>query len=151
MLLDKLCQLDNAHAYTAAAISTNVMDLGPVTLNTTRDLGAGEPLYLSILITTTVAATGGASTTVFTLESDDNTSLSSATTHWTGQSIAKATLVAGYWYAKAVPLPAGDYQRYVGIRMTPTTNDWTSGAVSAWIHAGRFDTTVYASGVSNNV
>ena len=151
MLLDKLCQLDAAHAYTATAVSTNVIDLGPVTSNTLRDLGAGEPLYLSILITTTVAASGGASTTVFTLESDDNTSLSSATTHWTGPSIAKATLVAGYWYAKAIPLPAGDYQRYLGIRFTPTTNDWTAGAVSAWIHAGRFDTTVYASGVTNSV
>ena len=152
MLLDTLCQLDVAHAYTATAISTNVMDLYPNANNLTRDLGGGgEPLYLSILITTTVAATGGASTAVFTLESDDNTSLSAATTHWTGPSIAKATLVAGYWYAKAVPLPSGAYERYVGIRFTPTTNDWTSGAVSAWIHAGRFDTTVYASGVSNNV
>lgn len=152
MLLGKTEQLDNAHAYTATAISTNVVDLGPVTLNTTRDLGAGEPVYLSILVTTTVAATGGASTAVFTLESDSDTSLStSATVHWTGQSIAKATLVAGYWYAKAVPIPAGNYERYVGIRFTPATNDWTSGAVSAWLHKGRFDTTVYASGVSNNV
>jgi hypothetical protein len=48
--------------------------LGPVTSNTTRDLGAGEPLHLSILITTTVTTNVS---TVFTLESDDNTSLSS--------------------------------------------------------------------------
>lgn len=147
MLLDTLCQLDSAHVYTAAAVSTNVMDLGPVTSNTTRDLGAGEPLYLSILITTTV--TDNVST-VFTLESDDNTSLSSATTHWTGNTVLVASLVAGYWYAKAVPIPAGAYQRYVGIRMTPSTN-WTLGASSAWIHTGRFDTTVYASGVTNSV
>lgn len=152
MLLDTLLQLDAAHAYTATAVSTNVYDTGPVTSNTTRDLGAGGMLYLSILITTTVAASGGASTTVFTLESDSTADLAtSATVHWTGQSIAKATLVAGYFYAKAVPLPAGTYERYVGIRFTPTTNDWTSGAASAWIHADRYDTRVYASGVTNSV
>lgn len=155
MLLDGLLQLDSAHAYTATAISTNVWDcLGPSTLaggNTTRDIGAGENLHLSILITTTVAASGGASTTVFTLESADNTSLTTPTVHWTGSSIAKATLVAGYWYAQGIIIPAGAYKRYVGIRFTPTTNDWTAGAVSAWLHYGRFDTTVYNSGVTNSV
>jgi hypothetical protein len=35
MLLDTQLQLDNAHAYTATAISTNVWDTGPVTINTT--------------------------------------------------------------------------------------------------------------------
>lgn len=147
MLLDSLCQLDSAHAYTATAISTNVLDLGPVTSNLTRDIGAGQPLYLSILITTTVTTNVS---TVFTLESDDNTSLSSATVHWTGNTVLLASLVAGYWYAKAVPLPAAAYERYVGIRMTPSTN-WGAGAASAWIHTGRFDTTVYASGVTNSV
>jgi len=153
MLLDKLLQLDADHAYTATAVSTNVYDLGPVTQNATRDLGAGEQLYLTILITTTVLASGGASTTVFTLETDDNTSLSSAAVLLRGESIAKATLVAGYFYAKNQPIPAGTYERYLGIRFTPTTNDWTAGAVSAWIHAGRFSDNVgiYASGVSNNV
>ena len=153
MLLDKLCQLDAAHAYTAAAVSTNVMDLGPVTHNLTRDLGGGEPLYLTILVTTSVAATGGSSTTVFTLETDDNTSLTTGTVLWTGPSIAKATLIAGYFYCKNQPIPSAQYERYLGIRFTPTTNDWTAGAVSAWVHAGRFSDNVglYASGVSNNV
>jgi hypothetical protein len=34
--------------------------------------------------------------------------------------------------------------------MTPSTN-WGAGAASAWIHKGRFDTTVYGSGVTNSV
>lgn len=148
MMLDSLCQLDNAHAYTAAAISTNVLDLTPLmTGNLTRDLGAGEPLHLSILITTTVTTNVS---TVFTLESDDNTSLSSATTHWTGPTVLLASLTAGYWYAKGIIIPPGAYQRYVGIRMTPSTN-WGAGAASAWIHKGRFDETVYASSFTNSV
>jgi hypothetical protein len=43
MMLDSLLQLDNAHAYTATAASTNVWDTFPIQ-NTTRDLGVGEPL-----------------------------------------------------------------------------------------------------------
>lgn len=142
MLLDSLCQLDNAHAYTATAASTNVYDSGPVTSNTTRDLGAGSDIHLSILITTTVTTNVS---TVFTLESSANTSLTSATIHWTGNTILVATLVANYWYAQGIVIPTGAYQRYVGIRMTPSTN-WGAGAVSAWLHKGRFDTTVYAPG-----
>ncbi|MDT5016572.1 MAG: hypothetical protein QOD39_2732 [Mycobacterium sp.] len=146
MMLDSLLQLDNAHAYTATAVSTNVWDTFPIQ-NTTRDLGAGEPLMLSILITTTVTTNV---TTVFTLESSPNTSLTSSTVHWTGPSIAVATLVAGYWYAKGVILPPGNYQRYIGLRMTPATS-WGAGAASAWIHKGSFDTTVYAAGSYNGL
>jgi len=151
MMLDSQEQLDNAHAYTAAAISTNVYDTSPngsaASPNLTRDLGAGSPLMLSILVTTTVLTNVS---TVFTLESDDNTSLSSATTHWTGNTVLVASLVAGYWYAKGIIIPPGAYQRYVGIRMTPSTS-WTAGAVSAWIHKGSFDTTVYAAGSYNHL
>jgi len=146
MMLDSLLQLDNAHAYTATAVSTNVWDTFP-TQNTTRDLGAGEPLMLSILVTTTVLTNVS---TVFTLESSANTSLTSSTVHWTGSAIPVASLVAGYWYAKGVIIPPGNYQRYVGIRMTPSTS-WTAGAVSAWIHKGSFDTTAYAVGSYNGL
>lgn len=146
MMLDSLLQLDNAHAYTATAVSTNVWDTFP-TQNTTRDLGAGEPLMLSILVTTTVLTNVS---TVFTLESSANTSLTSSTVHWTGPTALVASLVAGYWYAKGIIIPPGAYQRYVGLRMTPSTS-WTAGAVSAWIHKGSFDTTAYAVGSVNGL
>lgn len=147
MLLDTQLQLDNAHAYTAAAISTNVWDTGPVTINATRDLGAGEPIMLSILITTTVTSNVS---TVFTLESGTDTSLSNNVVHWTGNTVLLASLVAGYWYAQGIIIPPGNYKRYIGIRMTPSTN-WGAGAASAWIHKGRYDTIAYGSGVSNSV
>lgn len=148
MLLDNLGQIDNAHAYTATAVSTNVIDMTPLaTGNTTRDLGAGEPVMLTILVTTTVLTNVS---TVFTLESSANTSLTSSTIHWTGPTVVVASLVAGYFYAQGVIIPPGAYQRYVGIRMTPSTS-WTAGAVSAWIHKGRFDTTVYAGAFSNSL
>jgi hypothetical protein len=95
-----------------AAISTNVIDLLPNTAptggqtNLIRDIGAGEELHLSILITTTVTTNVS---TVFTLESDDNTSLSSATVHWTSPTILLASLVAGYWAAQGIIIPPGAY------------------------------------------
>jgi hypothetical protein len=154
MLLDSLGQLDSAHAYTATAISTNVIDLLPNTAptggqtNLIRDIGAGEELHLSILITTAVTTNVS---TVFTLESAADTSLASAATiHWTGPTVLLASLVAGYWYAQGIIIPPGAYQRYLGIRMTPSTN-WGAGAASAWIHKGRWDTRAYAAGSVNSV
>lgn len=146
MMLDSLLQLDNAHAYTATAVSTNVWDTFPIQ-NTTRDIGAGEPLHLSILITTTVTTNVS---TVFTLESSPNTSLTSSTIHWTGPTALVASLVAGYWYAKGIIIPPGAYQRYIGIRMTPSTS-WGAGAASAWIHKGSYDNGAYAAGSYNGL
>jgi hypothetical protein len=161
MLLDSYLQFCDPQSITADAISENVIDLGPLgpanlaagaSLNTIRDIGAGEPLHLSILVTTTMLASGGAASLQVTLESDSVATLdSSATVHWTGDTIAKATLIAGYWYAKGILVPPGSYERYLGLRFNAITNDFTSGAVKAWLHKGRFDTTTYESGFRTGV
>jgi hypothetical protein len=119
-------------AVTGTAIGTNVIDLKAT--NTLKNMGAGTPVYCVFVITTAVAASGGASTTTFSIESDDNTGLSSATVHWSSSAIAKATLVAGYKII--VPLPVEKtYQQYLGVRYTVATNNWTSGAVTAYLTA----------------
>lgn len=119
----------DSQAVTATAIS-NVIDLGAS--NTLKDLGAGEPIYLVIVVETTTASAG--STTVdFTLESDSTADLAtSATVHWTLSGVAKATLVAGYRVA-AVALPLGDYERYLGVRYTVNTANFSAGAFSAFL------------------
>lgn len=155
MLLDAYNQFSNAQALTATAVSANIIDLGPLggspTANLIRDIGAGEELHLSILVTTVLDSAGEAATLTVTLESDDNTGLSSATTHWTSGSIAEATLAAGYWVAQGIIIPPGAYQRYLGLRYTVGTENFTSGNVSAWLHKGRFDTTVYRNAWSTGV
>ena len=123
MLLDSKNQFSVAQAVTATAIS-DVIDLGPLSglpsANLIRDIGAGEPLHLSILITTSVAASGGASTTVFSLESDSTANLAtSATVHWSSASIAKATLVAGYWVAKGILIPPGAWHQITATSAEP--------------------------------
>lgn len=154
MLLDSQLQFSAAQALTATAVSSNIIDLGPLgglTANTIRDIGAGEELHLSILVTTVLDSAGEAATLTVTLESDDNTGLTSATTHWTSSSIAEATLAAGYWIAQGIIIPPGAYQRYVGLRYTVGVESFTSGNVSAWLHYGRFDTRTYESAFNNSV
>lgn len=155
MLLDSQLQFSAAQALTATAISTNVVDLGPfggLTANALRDIGAGEELHLSILVSTALDSSGEAATLTVTLESDSAAALNvAAVTHWTSGSIAEATLAAGYWIAKGIIIPPGSYKQYLGLRYTVGTENFTSGNVKAWLHKGRFDSTHYESGFTNNV
>lgn len=164
MLIDSKELLSDEQAITSDAISTNVIDLipnggavnagdtGGPSANTTVDIGAGKPLYLYCLVTTTLDTAGEAGTLDVTLESDDNTSLSSATVHLTIAQIAEANLAAGTWIAKGVPLPAGDYQRYVGLRYNVNNADaFTSGKVSAWISDTPYSDKQYESGFTTGV
>jgi hypothetical protein len=161
MLLDSLLQLSDPQAITVDAISEHVIDLGPLssntpgtgaTANSIRDIGAGEPLHLSILVTTAFVSAGGATLTV-ALESDSTANLAtSATVHVTvASAVAAATLVAGYWIAQGILIPPGAYERYLGLRYTTNTSDFEAGAVKAWLHKGRFDTRTYYAATSTGV
>lgn len=155
MLIDRSLQFSSEQAVTIDAISSNVIDLGPLgglTANTIRDIGAGKTLYLHVLVTTTLLASGGAATLTTSLESDSTADLAtSATVHWTSAAIAKASLVAGYWIAKGIPIPSDAYERYLGVRYNATTNDFSSGKVSAWLSENRYDDRNYESGWSTGV
>jgi Bbp16 len=164
MLISALDLLSDDQAVTADAISTYVRDVlssggainagdtGGPTANTTVNLGAGTQLYLYVLVTTALASSGGTTSLITSLESDDNTSLSSATVHWTGSDIEEATLVAGYWIAKGMPLPQGAYQRYVGLRYNVGAEEnFTSGKIKAWLSPVPYSDTVYESGTLTGV
>ncbi|MCC6315344.1 MAG: hypothetical protein IT337_15175 [Thermomicrobiales bacterium] len=153
MILDAFNQFSSDQAVTADAISENVIDLGPLGGgNLLRDIGAGEPLYISILVKTALTDADGDPTLAVTLESDDAEALTTATVHATlATGLAKATLIAGYWIAQNWAIPAADYQRYLGLRYTTTTADFDGGTVDAWLHIGRFDTRTYESGFSTGV
>lgn len=132
MIFDKLDMFSDATAVTATAIS-DVRDLGPLTGNTGRDIGSGEPLWLYILCTET-AVSAGATTVTFSLESDSTADLAtSATVHWTSAAIAKASLVAGFVVAKiAVPVgPAANYEKFLGIRYTVAVANLSAGKFTA--------------------
>ena len=134
----------DSQAVTATAIS-NVIDLGEG--NTTRDIGAGEPVYL-VIVTEVTTASAGSTTVDFTLESDSTANLAtSATTHMTVAAVAKASLVAGYRVV-AQALPAGNYERYLGVRYTVNTANFSAGAFSAFLTLKPQNYINYADGIA---
>lgn len=163
MLISYLDMLSNEQALTATAISTRVRDListggavnagdtGGPTANTTVNIGAGTPLYLYILVTTTLDSSGEAATLTASLESSADTSNGTPTVHWTSAAVAEATLAAGYWVAKGIPVPPGDYKRYACVNYTVGTENFTSGKVSAWLSPIPFSETQYESGMLTGV
>lgn len=159
MLIDAQNTFDWEAALTADRKSTNVIDLlsvsgalnagatGGPSANTIRDIGAGEPLYLHIVVATDLTDADGTPTLDVSLISDSVAALTtSPTTHWAVTGLTEAALVAGYWIAKGIALPAGNYERYLGIQWTTQTADFDGGTVSAWISNNRFDDRTYESG-----
>lgn len=74
MITDALTLLDSAHAYTATAASTNYIDL-----SSDRDIGIGEPVWLCVQLDAASDGTTGDETYSLAIETDDNSSFSSAT------------------------------------------------------------------------
>lgn len=132
MYLDSLLEMSDAQAVTATAISTNVIDLGPITDNALRDIGAGEDVYLVLSVDTTFTAAGAATLTA-ALVSDSTVNLAtSPTTHATVlNAAAVATLLAGLQVA--IKLPPGNYEQYLGIQYTVATGPMTAGKINAFL------------------
>lgn len=128
MIIDKLLEFSDSQAITATAASTNVIDLGA-----DRDLGVSD-IDVFIQVMETFAASGAATLTI-TLETDDNSSFSSATALWTSPAISKTALVAGYNPGK-FKLPQVT-ERFLRCNYTVATGPMTAGKVSAALLTGR--------------
>jgi hypothetical protein len=134
MLLDSLLEFSDAQAVTSTAISTNVIDLGPVSPNTTRDIGAGEPVYLVIQTETTCTDTSSDATVAFTLESDSTADLAtSATVHFSTGAKAFATYATAGTQVVVTRLPGGEYEQYLGVRYTVASGPLTAGKFNAFL------------------
>lgn len=96
MILDANLQFSDAQALTATAASTNSIDL-----KQDRDVGVGKPLWLVIQ---SQAAPGGTSPTIaISLETDDNSSFSSAVVAATSPALTAAEFASGTIYAMPWP------------------------------------------------
>jgi len=85
MIIDYNLQFSDAQALTVDAASTNIIDLG-----SDRDIGVGEEMKIALNFD---VAMGGSSPTLAVLvQTDDNSSFSSATTVLTSRSIADAAI-----------------------------------------------------------
>jgi hypothetical protein len=130
-----------ADAPTASAISSNVIDLGPVGTNTLRTLPGPRQQWVEIFVSETVTSGTGGSTVTFSLESDSTTNLAtSPTVHESSPAIVKTALTAGTYVYLAVQ-PDQTYERYVGVRFTNSAN----------LTAGKFTSRLVDTKVVGNV
>lgn len=133
-ILDTRAEFSDAQAVTATAISTNVMDIKGLGLapNATENIGAPAITYLVVSAGAAATAAGAATVTV-TLESAANAELSSgAVVHFSSGAIPLSGMTAGARMV-AIPLPAGDYKEFVGIRYTVSTGPLTGGTFNAYL------------------
>ena len=135
MLLNSQEVFSDAQAVTSTAISTNVIDLNPVAgPNTLQDVGSGEAIYLVVVTETTATDTSSDATLTVTLESDSTENLAtSATVHYSTGAIAFAGFATAGTVLAAIKLPAGSYERYLGVRYTVASGPLTAGKFDAFL------------------
>jgi hypothetical protein len=134
MILDKFLEFSDAQAVTSTAISTNVVDTAPLGGNVTRDIGNGEDVYLVVITNTNVTDTSSDATLAVTLESDSTENLAtSPTVHFSTGVRAFASYATAGTVIANVKLPAGDYERYLGVRYTVAAGPLTAGAFDAFL------------------
>lgn len=108
MIIDALQRVSTAQALTATAASTDFLDLG-----IERRIGTGETMCM--LFTVNVALAGTSPTINFTIQSDDNTSFSSAANIVVSPTFS--ALAAGTRYALVIP-PGALTERYLRVNYT---------------------------------
>lgn len=154
MFRDQELTFSDAQVLTATAVSTNIVDLGPLSggvgTNASRDIGIGEVMWLHISSPVVLDSAAEGATLVITLESDDVSTLStSPTVHWTSGTLTEATVSANGWEIK-VRLPPGAYQQYLGLRYTVAVENFTTGSISAGLVRDVRSYTDYKAGSVSN-
>lgn len=128
MIIDKLMSTNDGVALSSLTVSTQslkVLDLGAAR-NNGLFTGTERPGFV---VTIKGATSGGASTIAILLKTDDNTAMSSATTLYTGNTLALAA-VAGAGTQFFIPMPNSDsHERYLAIQATVGTAVFTGGTV----------------------
>lgn len=145
MILDERTEFADATALNTGAagdyVIGDVIDLGAAG----RDIGNGEELELVVQVDTT-ATSGGSATLAISLATDDNSSLSSPTKIVTSPAVAVASLTAGTTVFR-VRVPAGTYERYIGIVQTTGTAAFTAGKINAFLTPASANWKAYADGI----
>lgn len=133
-------------AITASAVSSNIIDLGPIAAaNTQRDVSAGWPLFL---VVQTVAAftAGGAATLDIQLQTDTTAAFGSPVVIYDTTAKAIASLGANTLIV-AVPIPSV-VKKFLRLNYTVATGPFTAGSINAFLTRDVQDlvTNVYAPG-----
>jgi len=127
MIVDSFLLFSDAQAITAAAASTNAVDLGAVE----RRIGTGRELYVVVIVDTAFTDAGSDSTLTVDLQSDSVEAFSSAATVQTVGTLA-ALSAAGARLISRIP-PDTLTERFIRLNYTPNNGNLTTGAVTAFI------------------
>lgn len=141
MITDALLLFSDAQAVTAAAGSTNNIDLGSV-----RDIGTGDDLYVVAVLD--VAMTDGAGNTyplVVALEGDSTETFTPDGTQDLF-SFPAASAIGTTKFAKLSPGSAPLQYRYIRLKYTPTGGNLTAGSVTAFVTKDIAKFAAYAKG-----
>lgn len=136
MIIDDRLEMCDATALNTGGAGTYLIgsqiDLGAASL----DVGVGEDLYLVIQVDTAVDSAADNTTQNFILASDDSASIAtdgSATVHFQTGALAQTAIDAAGDLIAAVKLPAGTYERYLGILHTTAVAAATAGKINAFL------------------
>lgn len=156
MILDERLEFADAVSVAAAAgtaLIGDVIDLGSASL----DIGIGEPIWLIVQTDTEIITGGAAGTLVIKLASDAQAAIAtdgSATDHiisktfTTDDAAANSAELNAGGVLIAQRLPAGTYERYLGILAVTGTTTTTAGKINAFLTKDYAKWTAYADAVN---
>lgn len=140
MIMDRTALFSDGQAITATAASTNLIDLGATgtvygaSSAMVRDIGPGNRIPLFVTVTQSF---NNLTSLTISIETDDNSSFSSAATIWTSPAYTLAQLaVAAKQNLLPDSIPLGTNERYLRLKYTvagtaPSTGKITAGVVAA--------------------
>lgn len=135
MIMDERAEFCDATALNTGGADTYLIG-DVIDLETVRDIGNGQPIYLVITVGTAAGSTGSA-TGQFILASDAQEAIAddgTATEHLKTQAFPVANMTAGsVLFCASVPLEGNEYERYLGILQVTGTAAFNAGTVNAFL------------------
>lgn len=141
MILDAHNLFSDAQAVTAAAASTNLIDLGAA-----RNIGVGEPLFVVVCVDVVFTDSGSNSTLTVDLHGDSTTSFTPDGLQTLF--IIPALAAAGNVYAARISPDFASNFRYMQLYYTPNNGDLTTGTLTSFITHDVQKYTSYADGIT---
>lgn len=130
----EMCDNTGVNDNTAFQLIGSVIDVRPVGVsdNTLADLSVGEPLYLVIQVTESLAGPTSYELRFYT--HDQTTGVTGGPQLWTSEAITTANFVAGLTYIIPLPSDPNAYERYLGIGGAKVgAGAITAGKINAFI------------------
>jgi len=141
MIMDSQLLFSDAQAVTAAAASTNYVDLGKA-----RDIGNGKDLYVVTVVDVALTDSSSDSTVTVTLQTDDEATFSGAATGCTCYTVA-ATAAIGTTYIHRLG-PGDANAQYIQIYYTPNNGNLSTGSFTTFITTEPYKYASYPDGVT---